>query len=571
MNAPYWSRLSRRRALSGAAALGLGTVGLALAGCSGSSKKGSAPSSASSGGAVATPEAPFVRRTPNMGPTPDEAKVNKDGTLHSRQAAIFTTINPYKGLDSGLLWGFTIYDHLWYVPADTGNMELFLAESFEQPDPLNFSFKIKQAYFHDKPPAGGRQVKATDIKASFEAAAQAPKISASPWWRQTLESVSAPDDVTVAFKLKQVDAWTFSSTNGGSVISSSILPQEMAAGPDSMDNNLVGSGRFQFVSHENGANFKLKRFDKWRIKGEPWLAGIEYRLLQEQSAALAAFAAQQIDGIGFTNRLERDQTVQQLGKSINVSTDPTAVVWMVVSRGDKEFADPRVRQAFYLALDRDEYIQLMFFGDAQKSGVVPPIHTRYALDPKELDGTLFKHDPAQAKQLLTASGFDTSREYVLKYLSTGDLRAQMAQITQAQMQKFLGIKLKLVPEDLNTWLQNSLLQSQFDFTTYDTLPYDDPSSYLNNFLKGSGRAQNFARFFDDDVDAMIQKQRSILDTDQRAEAIKEIQRQITAKFAPEISICSPVASAASWAYVKGQVVGRGSYGLFSGRTYIDKS
>jgi len=34
---------------------------------------------------------------------------------------------------------------------------------------------------------------------------------------------------------------------------------------------------------------------------------------------------------------------------------------------------------------------------------------------------------------------------------------------------------------------------------------------------------------------------------------------------------SPIGSAAAWSYVKGQVRGRGSYGLFNDFEYLDKS
>ena len=62
-------------------------------------------------------------------------------------------------------WGFTIFDHLFGVPLDTLEVELMLATSLETPDPLTVIFTIGEAFFHDKAPANGRQVLATDIKA----------------------------------------------------------------------------------------------------------------------------------------------------------------------------------------------------------------------------------------------------------------------------------------------------------------------------------------------------------------------------------------------------------------------
>ncbi len=577
-NANYWQRqLSRRGALRGATLAGLGATGFALAGCSGGNKnngnKSAAATTQATGQATAAgTSAPPLRLTPRPTASIDEARVPKDGVLQSRQGAPYASINPYKGLDSGLLWGYTIFDHLWFVPTDTGVRELFLASSIEQPDPLNFTAKIKDAFFHDKPPVNGRKVKAADIKASFEAAANAPQVSASPWWKQSLDSISTPDDSTVVFKLKQIDAWTFTSLNGGSPISSSIVPQEIAVQPDFMDKDLIGSGRYQFVSHENGTNFKIKRFDNWRIKGEPWTAGIQYKLLQEQAAALAAFSSQQIDAVTPSNKLERDALVQKHGKSIEVETQLSASVWTIQGRADGVWADPRVRQALYYAIDRDEYIQLMNFGDGRKSGPVPPAHGRYALDDAELDKTVFKFDPAEGKKLLAAAGFDLNKEYELKYYVPGDQPAQFAQITQSQLQKNLGLKTKLIGEDFGTWLAKSLYGSQYDgFMTYPSLAYDDPTGYIAAYQKTNGVRPNSARFMDDELDKLVNDQKAILDDDKRTEAIREIQRQSYVKAAPYIPVFSPITSPTTWGYVKNRVIGRGSFGLFNGRFYIDKS
>jgi len=39
---------------------------------------------------------------------------------------------------------------------------------------------------------------------------------------------------------------------------------------------------------------------------------------------------------------------------------------------------------------------------------------------------------------------------------------------------------------------------------------------------------------------------------------------------PSAAPSTKVTNAATWSYVKGRVVGRGSYGLFNGKLYVDK-
>lgn len=561
----YWNRrLQRRRLIGGAGTAALGATTWALAGCGDDDDDG--------GGNSATATAAGVKPGTATAPTPTTAGevIKKDGVGKARQTAIFASINPYAGLDSGLLWGFTIFDHLWYTPLDTGIRENFLAASIEQPDPLHFTVKLQESFFHDKAPANGRAVKASDVKASFESAAKQTKISNSSWWSNVFDHIETPDDKTLNFVLKAVDAWTFTSTNGGSPIASSILPEEIAKDPSFMDKDLVGSGRFQFVSQENGANFKVKRFDKWRIKGEPYLAGQDWKLIQEQAAALAAFSAQEIDGVGLNNKLEREDLVKKHGDKIVIDSEDSRGVWLLQTRADGGFADIRVRQAIYLALDRKEMINLMNFGEGKFSGPVPPAFGE-ALTTAEIDGSYAKSDPAEAKKLLAATTFDVAHEYELKYPLLGDRYQQFAQICQSQLQKNLGLKIKLVPEDFGKWLAQSLYGSQYDgFITYPTLAYDDPSSYIGAYTKKIGGRPNWAAFSDDELDALVTKQKTILDDKERRAAVQDIQKKAYAKAAPFIPTFIAVTNTATWAYVKGRVIGRGSYGLFNGKVYIDK-
>ncbi len=565
----YWTRrIARRRLLTGSAATALGAGAWALAGCGDDDDDDDDNGGASTATATTSGVQPGTQTAPTA--TPAGEVIKKDGINKSRQSAIFATINPYGGLDSGLLWGFTVFDHLWYTPLDTGIRENFLATSIEQQDATHFTVVIGESFFHDKAPANGRKVTAQDIKASFETAAKQTKISNSSWWTQTLDTITTPDEKTLNFTLKQVDAWTFSSTNGGSPIGSSILPQEIAADPSFMDKDLVGSGRFQFVSHENGTNFKLKRHEKWRVSGEPYLAGVEYKLIQEQAAALAAFSSQEIYGLGLSNKLEREDILNKHGKDVVVESDDSRAVWVLLPRGDGQWADPRVIHAISYALDRKQMIELMNFGEGKLSGPVPPAFGE-ALPTAEIEQTWGKHDEAEAKKLLAASAFDTSKEYSIKYPTLGDRYQQFATIAKSQLEKSLGLKIKLVPEDFGRWLSQSLYGSDYDgFLAFASLAYDDPSSYITPYAKSYGGRPNWAGYMNDEMDAAVQAQRKILDDKERRAAVQEIQRKAWTNGAPFIPTFIAISNTAYWGFVKGRVTGRGSYGAFNGKVYIDK-
>ncbi|MGE5595018.1 MAG: ABC transporter substrate-binding protein [Hyphomicrobiales bacterium] len=565
----YWQRrMGRRRVLGGVAAGSAGLAGLALVGC------GDDDDDDDSTGGTSTEVGgvrPGTATAPT--PTPQGEVVKRDGVRNIRQGAPFANISPYNGLDSGLARGLItpLYDHLWYTPLDTGIRENFLAANIEIVDPMHFNVTMKDSVFQDKAPVNGRAVTAQDVKASFEAAAKATKISNSSWWTQTFDHVEVPDNHTAKFFLKAVDAWGFSTTNGGSPLAGSILPEEHAKQPELMEKDLIGSGLFQFVSHENGTNFKLIRNETYREKGKPNLAGIQYKLIQEQAAAIAAFSAGEIDSVTPNNKLETDSLKQTMGDKIQIEQELSRSVWLLQPRGDGQWADPRVSQAISLALDKDEMIQLMGFGEGQKSGPVPPTFTTYALTEQEINDTYGRFDPAEAKKLLDASGFDTSKEYSIKFITPGDTYSQFAQICQSHLQKNLGLKIKLIGEDFGKWLAQSLYGSDYDgFMAYPTLAYDDPSSYILAYTTEIGGRPNWAGWKNQEVNDTVIKQRATLDDVERQKMIKDLQKKAWEVGAPFIPTFVRITSTAYQSWVKGRVTGRGSYGFLVGTTYIDK-
>ena len=93
-------RLTRRRLLGAAGGTALGAAGVALVGCG------------SGGGKPGNGSTPGANETPTVG-----------GIYRTRQTNVIPSVSPFglTALISTLIFGFTTYDHLWYVPIDTGN------------------------------------------------------------------------------------------------------------------------------------------------------------------------------------------------------------------------------------------------------------------------------------------------------------------------------------------------------------------------------------------------------------------------------------------------------------------
>ncbi len=567
----YWraQRVSRRKVLAGAAVGGATVGAIALVGCGGGGKKTSG--------------------TPTTGtPTSNQTKVQTGdqdgpakpgGILNVRQGGPLPSMKVFGpsilALAQGLYLGFTTYDHMWYTPTDTGVRELFLATKVEQPDPLTVIATLGDAVFHDKAPVSGRKVTAEDVAESFKRFREEIGIGYD-FLHNVMDDITFTGERTVTIKMKFPWAWVFTSSNAGSPITSSILPKEILHNDDILTKDAIGSGQWVLAKHDNGANIQLKRFDKFRqfagttpIPGQPFLDGVNNRLITDDVAALAAFKSGDIDVYGFTSETEAKDTKAEFGDKIQTSFSLGRDYTTLMLKYEPPFTDERVRHAFNLLLNRDEAIQLLTEGNGQKAGPIPPAHKIYALpetDPDLIE--YFRHDIADAKKLLEAASFDFSQEVVLKH-SVRPVDSNLAQVIQGQFQKG-GVNVKLLPEDLVKWFSQSLGTGNFHMTCFLHLPYEDPDLPLRFYLGAEGDRKNFMDYKDAEVDTVVLAAAKELDEKARIEKVKTAQKVIMKKYSPMLNLFSEIGYGGRYSYVKGSISGRGSYGLFNRTTWLDK-
>ena len=200
-------RVTRRRLLQTSGGVAAGVAGVGIIGCG------------DGGGGPSGSITPDGAGTPQLG-----------GIIKARQTLAYANFNPFgpgiNALIQGLFVGYAIYDHLWYVPTDTGEVVPFLADEIETIDPVTIRVTMRDAVFQDKPPVNGRPVRSTDLKASMEKFADQVPFGFS-WLHEVLDHVETPDDKTIIYHQKRPWAWFFTSSNAGSPWTSSIIPEEI--------------------------------------------------------------------------------------------------------------------------------------------------------------------------------------------------------------------------------------------------------------------------------------------------------------------------------------------------------
>jgi peptide/nickel transport system substrate-binding protein len=152
-----------------------------------------------------------------------------------------------------------------------------------------YTFKIRKGVkFHD-----GTPLTAKDVHASFERIIfpTNPSYSARKAQFSMVESVSAPDDETVVFKLKYPSGGFIPAlaTPYNFIYSKAILDEDQRW----YEKNVMGSGPFVFESRQAGAMVRGKRNPDYYHPGKPYLDGFEAIFAKTQTLRVQAIRGDQ--------------------------------------------------------------------------------------------------------------------------------------------------------------------------------------------------------------------------------------------------------------------------------------
>jgi len=215
---------------------------------------------------------------------------------------------------------------------------------------LTYTFKIRKGVkFHD-----GSLLTAQDVAASWNKIVH-PKPGVASARENNfvmVDTITAPDDETVLFKLKfatltflpaLADPYAY-------VYSKKILDQDMHW----YEKNIMGSGPFKLVDYQIGQSIKGERNPDYYRPGHPYLDGFIAIFAPKQAVRADAIRADRaaMDFRGLPPST-RDQLVKELGDKLTVQeSDWNCGNVLTPNHQKKPFDDVRVRKALFLAIDQ---------------------------------------------------------------------------------------------------------------------------------------------------------------------------------------------------------------------------
>ena len=320
-----------------------------------------------------------------------------------------------------------------------------VAESIESEDNKTWTVTLKDGWtFHN-----GEPVTAQSFVDAWNYTANAGNAQSGSYFFSNVEGYNAESPVEEMSGLRVIDDQTFEVTLKEpfrqfplttGYMAFAPLPKAFFEDPEAFGRQPIGNGPFQadgeFVP---GQGITVSRFEEYAGEDTPIADSVEFRVIPDINTAYNEMLAGNLDIVRPTIPPELIPTAEQELGDRFIERDAAGFDYLGFPTYDARFDDPRVRQAFSMAIDREAITEAIFSGAREPAyDVIPPV-----IDGHRPDACEFcQYDPERAKQLLAETGFDTSQPVDL-WFNAGAGHDQWVQAAGNQLRENLGVEYNL--------------------------------------------------------------------------------------------------------------------------------
>src|SRR5262244_1475916 len=261
------------------------------------------------------------------------------------------------------------------IPPGTYMVEPHLAEGWEEPDDLTYVFHLRRGIkWHNKPPLNGRELVADDVKFTFDRFLSEPG-NADRHMLASVDHIDVIDRYTVKFVLKEPYVWlinVLANPRSMWIIAPEVVQQ---FGDLKKPENVIGTGPFLLDHYEPNVKTVFKRNPDYFLKDQPYVDGVEWLVLEDDSTGLAMYRTGQIDAGPWHWWVVRQADLEALQKSHpklvyrDVVDNVTSAIYMRTDQAP--FNDVRVRRAISMAIDRQGLIDAVFLKGQPTPAIAP--------------------------------------------------------------------------------------------------------------------------------------------------------------------------------------------------------
>ena len=256
--------------------------------------------------------------------------------------------------------------------------------------------------------------------------------------------------------------------------------------------DVVGSGPFKLVEFQQGTRVVLERFDKFFLKGKPYLDRVIFNITPDTQSLLLGLERGEIQMVPFLTvptdlkRLKDDKNITLTDKGYE-GIGP--INWLAFNTARKPLSDVKVRKAIAHAIDKKFITKALMGGFAtiDDGPIVPtsPFATK--------DLVTYPYDLKKAAALLDEAGYKAGSDgerfkLTIDYLpNVDDQQKTVAEYVRGQLKK-IGIAVEVrASADFPAWAQK-LAQHDFDMSMDVVFNWGDPvigvaRTYLSSNIK----------------------------------------------------------------------------------------
>jgi peptide/nickel transport system substrate-binding protein len=404
-----------------------------------------------------------------------------------------------------------IYDGLVQRGADMKLMPALATSWKVAEDGLSIRFELRKGVtFHNGEPFDAKAVKFTFDRLLGSEGGKGPQQSNY----NVIDRVDIIDDSTINMVLKKTDPVMLIKLAGyGAMI---VPPKYVTEKGDAYFNtHPVGTGPFMLESYEPKVGIKLKANPNF-WGGAPKLDGVDFRFIAEPATEVAELQAGRLD-IATLIPLSQIETIKKQADLDVMSVPGPTVVVLRFNTKNGITKDENVRKAMIMAVDRDTIAKEILLGQA-KPIVSFQSEISFGYDPNLKP---LPYDLAGAKKMLAAAKVPAGAPVQIDIRGNDSTFREVAQAVAGYLQA-AGLKPTVKPYETSVLLNDiipagktgDMFHTQWGGWTFDF----DNTAYL---MYHTGEKWNP---YDSDpkLDALLEKQRSITDQNERLKLLREV-------------------------------------------------
>lgn len=402
----------------------------------------------------------------------------------------------------------SIYEYLFDINADTGELDPVLATSYETDDGTTWTFHLREGVtFHDGSPFTSKDVKFTLERTQDPSIGHLKREDF-----EIMKSVETPDDYTVIVHLAESrPTFIYQMTDYNMAILSSSYDYDNLG-----EFQPMGTGPFvlqQMIPKESAALTKNPNY--WN-SGYPIIDKVNIYFVADIDASVSMLEDDRVDIVPFVTPAVKNKLESVEGLTVISPYPEHRFISMAVD--EKPFDDNRVRLALKYAMDADVIalnVAKMPLGEGVYYNETPMLNTLAEYKEMPLRGRNIE----RAKELLTEAGYPNGVSVPLYYASDHPFGKELSQ-TVKELAEPAGFDIELKGYTRDVYLAQYWLNVPFSITGWGGRI--DPSMLLALAFK-TGGSWNESHLSNSRVDSLIDKISMEVDPEIRAGFYHELQ------------------------------------------------